>query len=137
MSSRIEPPISDAAAPFWEATKRREFVLQWCRDCSRVVHYPREVCPFCFGTNLEFRPASGRGEVYASSVMHRPGNPAMESRVPYVVALIDVAEGARMMSNVIDVDPGEVRVGMKVRLSWEDLSDGRALPVWKPEEGET
>jgi len=134
MSTRFEPPISDISASFWDATKNREFVLQHCRTCDKAVHYPRAICPHCHSTELEFRPASGRGQVYAFSVMHRAGNPTMEDRVPYVVALIDLDEGARMMSNVVGCDHAEVKVGMQVQLTWEELSDGRNLPLFEPAE---
>lgn len=135
MSGRVDPGIfSEVSAPFWEATKEHRLVLQWCRSCGKVVHYPRELCPFCLSDDLEFRPASGKGEIYALSVHHRAGFGGMEDRVPYVVALIDLEEGVRMMSNVVGRDPGEVKVGMKVRLTWEDLSDGKALPLFEPAE---
>lgn len=131
--SRMDPiTFSDASTGFWEATRERRFVLQWCRSCGNVVHYPRELCPFCLSDQLEFRPATGRGKVYAFSVTHRAGNPAMEDRVPYVVALIDLDEGARMMSNVVGIDPSGVEVGMRVVLTWEELSDGRNLPLFQP-----
>jgi hypothetical protein len=132
MSGRIEPGIfSEVSAPFWEATKEHKFVLQWCRSCGKVVHYPRELCPFCLSEDLEFRPASGRGEVYAFTVHHRASFGGMEDRVPYVVALVDLDEGARMMTNIVGFEPSEVAVGMKVRVTWEDLSEGKALPVFE------
>ncbi|MGH2809009.1 MAG: Zn-ribbon domain-containing OB-fold protein [Actinomycetota bacterium] len=132
MSPRFEPPPSQTGEPFWAATKDHEFVIQHCTSCNRAIHYPRDICPHCHSLELEFRPASGNGEVYAFSVMHRPGNPSMQDRVPYVVALIDLDEGARMMSNVVGCEPAEVRVGMPVQVTWEDLSDGRALPLFEP-----
>lgn len=132
MSARFEPAESEVAAPFWEATKKRELALLWCRSCGRVIHYPRERCPACGSEKSEWRGASGKGEVYAFSVMHRPGNPAMADRVPYVVALVDLEEGARMMSNIVGCEPGAVRVGMPVTITWEELSDGRNLPLFEP-----
>ena len=132
MSPRIELPSSPLTEPFWEATKARRLLLQWCRACDAPIHYPREMCPKCLGSDLEWREASGRGEVYACSVMHRSGNPLMADRVPYVVALIELEEGARMLSNVVGTPPEEVEVGMPVKVAWEELSDGRALPLFEP-----
>lgn len=132
MSPRMEPPVSDVGAPFWEATKRRELVLQWCKACEAPIHYPRVFCPSCLGDDLEYRPAAGRGKVYACSTMNRPAYPGMEDRVPYVVALVELEEGARMMTNIVGCEPDTVRVGMPVQVSWEELSDGRALPVFEP-----
>jgi uncharacterized OB-fold protein len=130
--TRLEPPISDIARPFWDATREKRLVLQHCRSCDRAVHYPREACPRCLGGDLEWRPASGRGVVYAFTVNHVAGNPATESRAPYVVALVDLEEGVRMMTNIVGCEPGAVQVGMPVELAWEELSDGRSLPLFAP-----
>jgi uncharacterized protein len=130
--TRFEPPESDAAKPFWAATRDRRLVLQWCRTCERPIHYPREACPTCLGDELEFRPSPGDGVVYAVSVMPKPANPLMAGREPYAVVLVDLDEGARMMSNVVGVEPDAVEVGMAVQVTWEALSDGRHLPVFEP-----
>ncbi len=129
---RFEPRPTDLTSPFWEATRDGRYLLQWCRSCDAAVYYPREVCPACLGDDLEWREAAGRGEVYSFNVMHKPGSPLMNDAVPYVVALVDLPEGARVMTNVVGCEPAEVRVGMEVALDWEPLSDGRRLPVFKP-----
>ena len=72
---RMEPPTSELTEPFWEATRERRFLLQWCTDCEQPVFYPREACPRCLGTSLEWRPSTGDGQVYAVSVQHRPQMP--------------------------------------------------------------
>ncbi len=130
--TRFEPPESHEAEPFWAATRDRRLVLQWCRTCEAPIHYPREACPRCLGDELEFRPAAGCGIVYAVSVMPKPANPLMTGREPYAVALVDLDEGVRMMSNIVGVEPGSVDVGMEVRVTWERLSDGRHLPLFEP-----
>jgi uncharacterized OB-fold protein len=132
VSARLEPPVTEITAPFWESTQRKELVLQWCNACGAVIHYPRALCPSCLADDLEFRTASGKGTIYAFTVVHRAGNPTMETRVPYVVALVELEEGTRMLSNVVGCEPREVRVGMPVQVSWEELSDGRALPLFEP-----
>jgi uncharacterized protein len=131
-ATRFEPPVTEEAEAFWDATRRGELVLPWCTACKEPFWYPRPVCPRCLSPELEWRPASGRGEVHAVSVMHRPGNPMMAERVPYAVALVDLDEGVRMLSNVVGVDATEVRVGMEVAVAWEPMSDGRQLPVFEP-----
>ena len=88
-ADRLQPPVSFAARPFWEATRECRLVVQWCRSCERPIHFPREACPSCLGTDLEFRPSTGLGTVYACSTMPGPGNPGMAGRTPYVVALVD------------------------------------------------
>ena len=132
MPKRVEPAPTDTSAPFWDATRDRRLVLQWCRACERPIHYPRDVCPACLGDDLDFRDASGHGVVHAWSVMHAPAHPGMADAVPYVVALVDLDEGARMMTNLIECDPSDVRVGLDVEVRWEALSDGRHLPLFAP-----
>ncbi|HWJ97273.1 MAG TPA: OB-fold domain-containing protein [Acidimicrobiales bacterium] len=94
----------------------------------------REACPSCLGADLEFRPAAGTGTVYAMSEMPAPGNAGMQGRAPYVVALVDLPEGVRMLTGIVRADGGlgaaEVAVGDAVRVAWEPLADGRHLPVF-------
>ena len=133
--TRFEPPMSDEGAPFWEATRERRLVLPWCTGCGQPHWFPRAACPHCLDPAIEWREASGDGTVYAASVMPKPAMPTLAGRVPYVVALVDLAEGVRMMTNVVDlvdVEPGQVTAGLVVRAAWEPLSDGRHLLVFAP-----
>jgi uncharacterized OB-fold protein len=127
---RQQPPISVAAEPYWEATRTCRLVVQWCRSCDRGIHFPREACPTCLGTDLEFRPAEGTGTVYARSEMPAPGNAGMKGRTPFVVALVDLPEGVRMLGNVLGDGASDVAVGDPVTVAWEPLPDGRHLPIW-------
>jgi uncharacterized OB-fold protein len=129
--TRFEPPMSELGARFWEGTRKGALLLPWCTACERAHWYPREVCPFCLGDAIDWREASGSGVVYACSVMPKPAMPMMASRTPYVVAIVALAEGVRMMSNVVSETPFDVAVGDEVSLVWEPLSDGRQLPVWQ------
>lgn len=124
---RSGPPVTAVDQPFWAATREQRLVLQWCVACERVVHYPREACPGCLGDELEWRSASGRGVVHAASTMA-----AAAGEEPYSVALVDLAEGARFMTNVVGCAPADVRVGMSVTVRWEPLDDGRHLPLFEP-----
>ena len=128
----FEPPVTETTTPFWDATRERRLVLQWCTACDAPVWFPREVCPSCLGSSLEWRPASGRAEVYASTVEHRPTMPMPFDDAPYVVALVELEEGPRLMTNVVGCDPHAVIVGMPVQVTWEQLSDGRNLPLFEP-----
>jgi uncharacterized OB-fold protein len=129
---RIEPPITETTQPFWDATREHRYLLQWCTDCEKPIYYPREACPSCLGAALEWRPASGRGSVYAVTVEHKPQTSTIATEEPFAVALIDLEEGVRIMSNVVGCPPGEVTVDMAVGLTWEPLSDGRNLPQFEP-----
>jgi uncharacterized protein len=134
MTARLELPVSEEAAPFWEATRRGELVLPWCRVCERPFWYPRATCPRCLGDVLEWRPAVGDGVVYAASVQHLPGPGRDAADGPYVVVLIDLVDGVRVTGNVLECAPETVRVGMRVRAMWEPLSDGRQLLQFAPRE---
>jgi uncharacterized OB-fold protein len=131
-ATRFEPPVTDVTAPFWEATKHRELLVQWCTACEEPVFFPRAVCPRCLETTLEWRPSTGRGTVYAVTVEHQAQNPLMAARVPYAVALVDLDDGIRMMSNVVGCDPHFVTIGMAVAVTWESMTDGRNLPLFEP-----
>jgi uncharacterized OB-fold protein len=128
---RAEPPVTPTSAPFWDATRDERYLLQFCLDCERAVFFPREFCPHCGGFSLEWRPASGRGTVHAFTVDHK-GNPAIGGGTPFVIALVDLDEGVRVMTNVVGCLPDAVTVGLPVRVTWEPLSDGRKLPLFTP-----
>jgi hypothetical protein len=137
--TRFEPPAGDDSGPFWEATREGRLVVQWCTDCDRGVFYPRAFCPHCAAgrSALEWRTASGRATVYAAVVEHRPeaaGAP-FSGGEPYCVALVDLDEGVRMLTNVVGCPPGDVQAGMGVAVTWEPLSDGRQLPLFRPADG--
>ena len=129
---RIEPPAGEAAEPFWEATKEQRFLIQRCDACDAAIFYPREVCPQCLSSDsLSWVESEGNGTIYAASVQEKPANPFMADRVPYVVALVELDDGIRLMSNVINCPPYDATVGRTVKLTWEPLSDGRHLPQFE------
>lgn len=131
--TRPEPPVTATSRAFWDATRDQQFVLQWCRPCGAPIFYPRDNCPRCLGTDLEWRPASGRGTIHAVSVQHKPQHPLLAGRAPYAVGLVELDEGVRMLTNIVGTgDPYEAKVGQAVELVWERLSDGRNLPVFTP-----
>jgi acetyl-CoA acetyltransferase/uncharacterized OB-fold protein len=130
--TRFAPPESDAGAPFWEATRARRLVLPWCTACERPHWFPRDACPHCLGDTIVWREASGRGVVHACSTMPKAALPGLVGHVPYVVALVDLAEGVRVMTNVVGCPADEVHVGQAVAATWEALEDGRHLLVFEP-----
>ena len=130
--TRIEPPTSEASEPFWEATKEKRFLIQRCDACDSTIFYPREVCPSCLSSeSLSWAESQGDGKIYAASVQEKPAHPFLADRVPYVVALVELDDGIRLMSNVINCAPYDATVGRTVKLTWEPLSDGRHLPQFE------
>lgn len=136
--TRLEPPAGPESGPFWEATREERLLVQWCPDCDRGVFYPRTLCPHCGGgrTGLEWREACGRATVYAATVEHRAAPVGFSGGEPYCVALVDLHEGVRMMTNIVGCPPADVRSGMAVMVTWEPLTDGRKLPLFRPAEDE-
>ena len=130
MSARQVGGPSPESEPFWEASRDRRLVLQWCTECDQPVHYPRSFCPRCNGSSLEWREASGLGTVHAVTVEHRPET--MGGQEPYAVALVDLDEGARLMANVVGCPPERATIGLRVRAVWEALEDGRNLVLFEP-----
>ena len=133
MSALFEPPASDETEPFWEATRRSELVLPWCRDVRRALLVPPRDLPALPRRRSRVASARpGNGVVYAASVQHLPGPGRDAADGPYVVALVDLDEGVRVMGNVLECPPDDVHVGLPVRLRWQPLSDGRQLPQFAP-----
>ncbi len=120
--------------PFWEATKEHRLTYQTCRACSKVVFYPRAHCPHCGSRDLEWHDSKGFGTVYTYSVVRLNRHPAFADLGPYAVAYVDLDEGFRMLTNIVGVaDPvKDVRIGMRVKVRWEDQESGISLPMFEP-----
>lgn len=124
-----EPRIEATTAPYWQAAAEERLLLPRCRSCGRVHHHPRGLCPYCWSADLDWVEAAGTGEVVTFSVVHQPPSPAFA--VPYVLAVVELTEGPRMMTNIIDVDPARVTVGMAVTVTFEQRTQ-TTLPQFRP-----
>ena len=109
--------------PFWEAARQHRLVVQTCRDCTHAQLYPRVLCTRCGGSDLELRDATGAGTVVAATEVHLPAHP--ELTPPYTTALIQLAEGPRVLGN----PPGAV-AGDRVVVRWQERDDAPPLPQW-------
>jgi uncharacterized OB-fold protein len=132
--SRPTPPPNSVSAPYWEAARRHELVIQQCLDCQRHVFHPRPTCPHCGAHDLKWVPVSGHGTVHTFTVARRPTHPAFADRVPYVIAIVELDEGPRLNTNIVDCAPEDVHIDMRVEVTYEDLDDEDAttLPVFRP-----
>jgi uncharacterized OB-fold protein len=135
MSETIPPkplPVVDAdTRPFWEGARARKLMVQRCGACRKYVFYPRALCPHCHSARLDWTEASGKGTIYSFTIARRPAGAAFQNDVPYVIALIDLEEGVRMMSNIITDDVDSVRIGQRVRVVFEDVGPEIALPKFQ------
>jgi uncharacterized OB-fold protein len=128
------PGPDPVTRPFWDSLKAHAIRLQRCGGCGRFVYYPRPVCPACLSDDLAWTPVSGRGVIHAFTIPHRHPSPAFGAEVPYVVALIELEEGARILSNLVDVDPTPeaVKVGLPVEIVYDDVTEQITLPKFRP-----
>ena len=124
------PIESPESAPFWQGCRESRLLLQRCEACGRHQFYPRVLCTACGGARLGWAEASGRGRIKSYTVIRRAVSAAYEPEVPYVVALIELAEGPTLMSNVVDAAPEAVRIGAPVRVRFDAWSEDRKLPVF-------
>ncbi|MFC4055497.1 Zn-ribbon domain-containing OB-fold protein [Actinomadura syzygii] len=124
------PEIAPELAEFWTATTEGRFLVRRCAACGEAHWYPRMVCPFCHSTDTGWEDASGRGTVYTFSVVRRGAGDY--AAAPYVLAYVELAEGPRMMTNIVDCDVESVRVGQEVEVVFHRASADAALPRFRP-----
>ena len=125
----------DRESPFWQSVDRGALELPYCGLCKSFFFYPRPFCPTCWSSEISFCPVAGKGTVWSYTAVHFPhgANEGWKTRVPYVVALIALEEGVRMMSNVVDCPVESVHTGMAVEVVYREF-DGQTLPVFAPTE---
>ena len=123
--------VTPTSRDFWEATRRGEFLLQRCDDCDIVVWFPRKHCPECWTELSSTFTASGRGTVYSFTIIRKVAN-EYKGATPFVVAYVELAEGPRVMTNIVDCDPESVEVGMAVEMVFHDTGEGNALYRFRP-----
>jgi uncharacterized OB-fold protein len=124
------PRPTHLSRPHWEGCREGVLRVQRCRDCGGFVFIPQPLCTHCQSEALEWVASSGRGVVYSHTVVHRPPRPAFEA--PYVVAIVELEEGWHMLTNLVDVAPGDVQVGMPVEVAFRAMSDAITLPYFRP-----
>ena len=134
-SPPIPPPVPQPESDFyWEKCKAHELWLRHCRACDQAYFYPRDICPECFSRDTDWIQSSGRGVLHTFCIVHRGPTPAFRDKVPYVVAIVELDSGARMPTNLVEVeaDPEHVKIGMAVEVTFEDLDDNISLPMFRP-----
>src|SRR5690606_18948135 len=129
----LQPARSADTDFFWDGAARGELRIRRCTGCGALRHPPGPLCPRCRSTGADHVTASGAGTVYSHVVHHHPPVPGRTA--PFVVAVVELPEGVRVTGNVVGADPGEVYVGMPVRLEFERVDDGLVLPQWRPGPG--
>ncbi|MEE8419806.1 MAG: Zn-ribbon domain-containing OB-fold protein [Dehalococcoidales bacterium] len=126
------PFVYPETQPYWEGTKRHELLIQRCKDCGTFQFYPRGMCVSCLSDNTEWVQASGKAKVYSFTIAHRPARPAFADDVPYNIAIIELDEGVRMTSNIVECDNEDIKVDMPVEVVFDDVTPEITLPRFKP-----
>ena len=121
--NRPLPIPSPLTQPFWDAARQRELWVQRCRSCSTHLFYPRCLCTTCGSSDVGWVQASGHGTVFTYTVARKPTHPAFADRVPYVIAVVELDEGPKLTTNLVEIDPDDVSIGLRVQATFEDVGE--------------
>jgi uncharacterized OB-fold protein len=131
-AKRPLPRIDEESRGYWEALARHELYVQECGECRLRRFPPRAVCPACCSPSITWIRCAGRGTVYSFTVTHQNQAPGFRERLPYVLAVVELEEGVRLMTNVVGCAPAAVRIGMPVEVEWEDVTPEVAVALFRP-----
>ena len=126
------PTISGETRAYWDACRKGELLLQRCDSCRQYQFYPRGICANCWSGDVQWVKSSGKGTVWTFTVTRQNRTPGFAEEVPYVLALVELDEGVKMFSNVVDCDPDQVRIGMPVEVTFVRATDQVSVPYFKP-----
>jgi len=126
------PVNEELTRPFWDAVKNHRLVMPRCKHCANLFFYPREQCPNCYSSDTEWVNVSGKGRLYAYTVVYQPSNPVFQPDTPYIYAIVQLDEGPRIPTNLVDCDIADAQIDMAVEVAFEDVSDDATLVKFKP-----
>ena len=118
--------------PFWEGAKRGELMMPRCKKCDNIFFYPREECPNCLSSDLEWVKVSGRARLHSFTIVRQPAHAAFRDDVPYVYAIVQLDEGPRIISNVVECDHDQFKVDMPLEAVYDDVTSEWTLVKFKP-----
>ena len=128
---RVFPNPNALTAPYWKAAREHRLTLPRCGACGRFHSYPRSRCPHCSSDRLTWTPCSGEATVYSYTEVLRAPSQAFAGEVPYVVAIVELAEGPHLMTRLVGAERGKLAIGQKVQVEFDDMDDEIALPVFR------
>lgn len=126
------PTIEDETRPFWDALNEGRLMVAQCGSCGKVHYYPRPMCPSCWSEDVSLVEVTGHGTLYTWSTVYVNDLPPFNTKVPYVAAQVDLEEGVRLTTMVVDVAPHDLQIGMKLQVRFEAISDDVTIPVFAP-----
>lgn len=129
---KILPAATPLSQPYWDGARAGRVMFQQCRVCGSNWHPPMPLCPTCHSSDVDWLAAAGGGSIYTYTVVHHPTHPAFKDQVPYVVAVVELDEGPRIVTNVKHCPVDSVRAGMRVSIFFEAVTDTVSLPQAEP-----
>ena len=131
------PSITSEAKPFWDGLANQLLLIPKCNDCGHLFMYPKAYCPNngCFSSNLDWEQVSGSGNLFSYTIVHRSADVRFQeiaAQKPYIFALIELEEGPKLISNLVNVDIDNLEVGMPVEIIFEKINDDITLPKFQP-----
>lgn len=127
------PRPTPETQPYWDGAREGRLMLPWCEDCGQAHFHPRALCPHCGGARLSWRRASGRGRLHTYVINHKPAK-GFEARAPYVIAVVELEEGPRLLTNIEieEPTPETLRIDMDLLVEFRRVTEEVALPVFRP-----
>lgn len=119
-----DPDINMETERYWEGSKNGQLLMKKCNSCGKTHFYPRTICPVCSSSDTEWYEASGKGKIYSYSIMRR-------AKIPYVMAYVTLDEGVTMMTNIVESDFDDVKIGKAVEVTFRDTEGNQSLPVFR------
>lgn len=125
MSPFKNPTIDAESQYFWQAANEKKLCLKTCNDCQKTHYHPRNHCPFCFSTNTHWIETKGTATIYSLSTMRRV-------ETPYTIAYVELHEGPKMLTNIVNSTPEQLQIGQPVNLTFQASENGQLIPVFEP-----
>jgi uncharacterized protein len=129
--SKPLPEVQPWTQPFWDGAREGKLLVQVCNQCQARIFLPRKLCPECWSSDLGWIESAGTGTVFTFSTAYQMVEPRFMDELPYTIAFVDLAEGVRMMTRIVDCDPTEITIGMEVEVVFAERGDFR-LPYFRP-----
>jgi uncharacterized OB-fold protein len=126
------PLRTEENAPYLDGLRAHRLLLQRCGDCSKYRYPPSMFCPWCLSDSLEWVEASGRGSVYSFIILHQPYHPGFRDDLPYNVAVVELAEGPRIVANLTEIDNADIRIGLEVVADYFDATPEATILKFRP-----
>lgn len=131
---RPAPRPAGSAEPYWDAASEGRITVPYCGECGHVAQYGRPFCEVCLAAPVCWRQVPGTGRIHSFTVVRRSRDPFFAGRVPYVVAIVELDAGVRLLTGIVGADPGDVRIDMPVRVCFEKTGSG-PVPLFEPATG--